>query len=395
MSTTGKFLLAAVLLVSVFGALSTGLATIVTYAPFGVSKSQRAVYEKKVSLIKRDETLRKNAQSMGLPQAVLPSTRYDFGLVDPHTTASHAFEIRNHGSGPLTVDVAETTCKCTVGSAKKGIIAPGETTSVTLTWNTGKKSEHYEQIARVVTNDPTREVIDLTVSGVVKTELFVPEKCVCPSGDTGEIIESTFCVYSQLHKEITVVNADSDLVGFDWEAAPISLDSQPSLAEHQPTSISQIKVRCLAQKPGSFRDELNLQLLVDGKTEVIEKSIQISGRVHAPISFHSPLLHSRDGLELGTLGNDRDHVFHMIVRQHFEGKRDLRVLDVSPEGLGVTIAPTNRLGDYRLTIRVPEGMPSTIFNLDQKKGFVQVGDPDNKEFSNWFPVIGAVVSNDE
>ncbi|EMB16143.1 DUF1573 domain-containing protein [Rhodopirellula europaea] len=395
MSITGKFLLVGILLASVLGGLSTGLATIVTYAPYGVSKAERADYEKKVSLIKREEALRQEAQSMGLPQAVLPSTRYDFGLVDPHTTASHAFEIWNHGAGPLTIDVAETTCKCTVGSAQKGTLAPGEKTSVTLTWNTGQKSEQYEQAARVITNDPTREVIDLTVTGVVKTELFVPAKGVFHSGDAGEVVESTLLIYSQQHDDIAVVSAESDLVGFDWESSVVPSDSQPSLSEQKPTVINQVRLRCRAQKPGRFQGEVKLHLLVNGESDVIEKSVELTGRVHAPISFHSPMLHSRDGLELGTLGNDQEHEFHLIVRKHFSEERALSVLDVSPKSLDVSIEPTSRSGDYRLTIRIPKGIPSTIFNLDQKRGYIQIGDPENEDFSNWFPLIGAVVANDE
>jgi hypothetical protein len=107
------------------------------------------------------------------------------------------------------------------------------------------------------------------------------------------------------------------------------------------------------------------------------------------------MLHSRDGLELGTLGNDQEHLFHLIVRKHFDEERALSVLDVRPESLDVSIEPTSRSGNYRLTIRIPKGMPSTIFNLDQKQGYVQIGDPNNEDYSNWFPLIGAVVENDE
>jgi hypothetical protein len=33
----------------------------------------------------------------------------------------------------------------------------------------------------------------------------------------------------------------------------------------------------------------------------------------------------------------------------------------------------------------------TIFNVPEKHGYVEVGDPDDELFSSWFPVKGAVV----
>ncbi|MCC9644132.1 DUF1573 domain-containing protein [Rhodopirellula sp. JC740] len=393
MSVTAKFLLAGVLLASVFGAMSTGLATIVSYAPFGVAPSQRADYEEQVALIKRRESLRRNSKEMGLPQAVVPALSYDFGLVDPHTTATHSFEIRNQGAGPLTLDVAETTCKCTVGNAASNVLLPGESTTIDLTWNTGKKAENYEQIARVVTNDPTRKVIDLSVTGVVKSKLFVPENGLFRTVDAGEQATATLFLHSQLHDEFAVVDVESDLPGLQWEAKQVSVSSQPSLNDRSPASVTELQLNCLAQRAGKFSGEVKVQVLLPGQAELSEHVVQLTGRVHAPISFHSPMLHSKEGLDLGTLANDADHEFHLVVRKHFSEDRELAVLNVEPKILEVSIEPSHQESDYRLTIRIPRGADSEIFNLDQKRGYIQVGDPSNQEFSNWFPVIGAVIAN--
>ena len=45
-----------------------------------------------------------------------------------------------------------------------------------------------------------------------------------------------------------------------------------------------------------------------------------------------------------------------------------------------------------LQLGIPQGTPTTVFNMPEKHGYVQVGDPaDKKHFSNWFPIHGAVV----
>ena len=49
-------------------------------------------------------------------------------------------------------------------------------------------------------------------------------------------------------------------------------------------------------------------------------------------------------------------------------------------------------GNYRLRLVIAQRSPTSIFNLPQQHGYVQVGDPsDIDNFSNWFPIHGAVV----
>ena len=80
-----------------------------------------------------------------------------------------------------------------------------------------------------------------------------------------------------------------------------------------------------------------------------------------------------------------------VMPKPFES-RSIDVLDIQPAELQATLTPMSTAGSYQLTITVPADCPRVIFNTDHKRGYVQVGDPQDKDYSNWFPLIGAVVT---
>lgn len=385
-----KSLIAIFASILVVGVASAGLSLVVDYKPFGVPDARREEYEQKIAAIRHNLDQASKQQHTAKPRAGVEQTHHDFGLLDPHTTASHGFQIRNEGDAPLTLNVAETTCKCTVGKVKQGVLLPGEATEITLTWNTGYQSESYQQTALVDTNDPNRSTIELTVAGTVRADLVVPEAVRLSTADPGQPAVGSFLVHSQLHEDLIIEDVVCELDGFDWEAEPIDPSAEISLADAEAKSAWKVRVRCVSTSPGRFATSLRLTVRGDGKS-LPEKTVQAVGKVHRVISFHSPDLHAKEGLRMGTLVNDQDHTFHLTVRQRSDSAKSLRVMDVRPEVLDVRLQPSRRDGDYRLTIRVPKGTPSTIFNLDTKQGYVQVGDPATPGLSNWLPLHGAIV----
>ena len=102
-------------------------------------------------------------------------TEYDFGVMARDEEQSHTFKVQNIGSGPLTLKVANTTCKCTVGSLERDSIAPQETADVTLTWETLSYDREFRQSATIETNDQTQREIVFTVTGQV-LQLALPDR---------------------------------------------------------------------------------------------------------------------------------------------------------------------------------------------------------------------------
>ncbi len=122
-----------------------------------------------------DEPIPKPAPFGPHPKAVAPETEYDFGSMPMYSKGHHSFVIKNEGEAPLEIVARkkETTCQCTVGKAGEKIIAPGGETTVELNWEIKSPSKQFRHTAKVRTNDPKNEVIELVISGIVDKDFYV------------------------------------------------------------------------------------------------------------------------------------------------------------------------------------------------------------------------------
>ncbi|QDT57983.1 hypothetical protein SV7mr_04720 [Stieleria bergensis] len=363
----------------------------VTYKPYGVSDYQRPKYEEALRRIRMRKEVASVVVEGKSPQAFMEATTHDFGRVDPHATMSHSFTVENKGEAPLTVELGQTSCKCTVGKlAGGGLLLPGESTEVTLTWNTGLQAERYRQTAQLITNDPQRKLIQLAVSGTVRAELVGPESFAFGTGDLGDMIGSRGVFYSQLWDDFEIVSVNGDTEGLDWYTEPVNV-SDAELAGTEAKSAWQLHLSRNISETGSFEGELTLVFQPSTGGELIEREVRFSGHSRKPISFVHPDLDSSSGLDIGTISQGAHHEYAILVRQRQELTRSLEVLDFEPKELKVSMESAGVDGVYRLVIQIPEDSPRLIFNRPDKRGYVQVGDPEDEKFQNWLPITGAVI----
>ncbi|NND98918.1 MAG: DUF1573 domain-containing protein, partial [Pirellulaceae bacterium] len=185
-----------------FGVASIGLTWSVSYKPYGVPDHLRQRYDQTIAELEQQQ---KQARAPGAkPRVRVAKTLHDFGMMDPHATAKYAFEVANIGESPLELHVTDSSCKCTIGKLLQPYVAPGETTQVTLTWNTGYQADEYQQTVLLSTNDPNRKTIELSVKGTVRSELVVPGAIAFAKSDLMKETSSEFYVYSQLWDEFVV-----------------------------------------------------------------------------------------------------------------------------------------------------------------------------------------------
>jgi hypothetical protein len=376
---------------AVFVGFTATIAYSVTYKPYGVSDSRRGEYEAAVSRINQRKQLAEDLAGESVPKAVVPERIHHFGMLDPHATASHAFTIGNAGESALKLSVRETSCKCTVGDLKQNMLLPGESTEVKLVWNTGYQADKYEQTATVVTNDPLQPTIDLKVTGEVRATFLAPESITFQKTDLGERATATMTVYSQLWEDFTIETvSSSDLPELEWVAEPADMRA-PRLAAETPRSAWDIRLSVLAEDYGDYEGSLKLVVQPTSGDDPVTNEISCKGYVRSPITFYSPKIHRSEGLDLGTMVAGQEYVEYLTVRVRGDKSRRVEVLDSKPDQLKTTLLPTKNEGVYRLAIRVPKDCEMVTFNSDSRHGYVQVGDPENPNFSHWFPVYGAVV----
>jgi hypothetical protein len=263
-----------------------------------------------------------------------------------------------------------------------------------LTWNTGYNAESYEQTATIRTSDPVREIITLSVRGQVRAEFVAPESIVFEKADLGEVTQAKFVVFSQTWDTFEITELDCDVQGFEWYAEPVAV-TDARLADKQAKSAWEVRIHAALLKYGQFKGTATLKVRPAGGQEEVTRQLACAGKVRAPINFYSPDIHPSEGLDMGTMVAGKEHQFHLVVRARSNEQREIDVLDVKPDQLHASIKPLSTAGSYRLTLTIPPDCPRVVFHTHQKHGDVQVGDVNDKNFSNWFPVMGAVVKLDE
>jgi hypothetical protein len=107
--------------------------------------------------------------SGGTPQAAVSPASYDFGQIglDPVTST---FTVNNPGNGPLQIENVTTSCGCTTAQISNQTIAPGQSASLTVTFDPQAHAGATGQFVRYVylrTNDPTSPEVEVEIRAEV------------------------------------------------------------------------------------------------------------------------------------------------------------------------------------------------------------------------------------
>ena len=91
-------------------------------------------------------------------------TSYDFGQIEQHKPVTAEFSFENKSQKPIKIVSAKGSCGCTVPKYSKEEILPGESGSITATYNAAKVGLFKKSIS-LQTN--TEESFTLYISGEV------------------------------------------------------------------------------------------------------------------------------------------------------------------------------------------------------------------------------------
>lgn len=87
------------------------------------------------------------------------TTQYNMGTFKEGEKAVHVFEFTNTGNANLVIKDIRTTCSCTASEWPKESIAPGETSSITVTFDTHGKNGTYDKGVNIHHNGGTTNLI--------------------------------------------------------------------------------------------------------------------------------------------------------------------------------------------------------------------------------------------
>ncbi len=92
------------------------------------------------------------------PKLELSSKDYDFGFVPQHAKVSHTFMLKSVGDDTLKIVQVVPGCGCTKAPLEKSEIAPGDSATLEIIFNTGRYNGRVKKHPRIVTNEQQNRV---------------------------------------------------------------------------------------------------------------------------------------------------------------------------------------------------------------------------------------------
>lgn len=91
---------------------------------------------------------------------------HDFGNIPHNKPASYSFQFSNTGDAPIIINEVKPSCGCSVAEFTKTPIKPGDTGSVTVTYNAAAKGPFTKQFT--IKSNTKTPIKTLTIKGNVE-----------------------------------------------------------------------------------------------------------------------------------------------------------------------------------------------------------------------------------
>jgi hypothetical protein len=295
------------------------------------------------------------------PRVQIDEPHFHFGTMERGRTRSHRFEVKNVGTAPLTLQVGQTSCKCTLGEVTGDAIPPGGTTHVELEWSAKSESGPFRQTATIITNDPLKSRVELSIEGeVVAARGVEPSEFVFDKVTSGESKSVDVYVMSLVQEELEVRGAElSDEAtreNFDVKIEGVERELLPN-----PNAKDGVKVTLTVKGDlpiGRFDQWLTLDTnLQDGE----KVDIPVIGRVVGDVGVYGVAWNEEAGaVALGKVKGSEGgrEKLNVVVRGAGANDVKLKVESVDPPELKVNIGEPKRLSDVLMHVPVEVEVPA-------------------------------------
>lgn len=298
------------------------------------------------------------------PKAHVDQTHYDFGTMDYALKGHHEFHLHNAGMAPLVIGKGSATCSCLLADLAAGQLAPGESTQVTLEWQSKGKTGPYYQSATILTNDPEKPRIALSVSGRMLAALeVIPKEITFNDLSTADRAGGTARVYNFRPESLDFTGFDlldpATADRFDVRWRPLTEAEVKSQADAR--SGYEVSVSSKSALPlGAIRQTIRLKTSLKDHPTI---ELPILGMVHSDIALFGRGWNNEDNvLEVGAVtGEGAKRSLILVARGAHRKDVRFEIVSVTPKFLEVELAPTMEMGTARrtpLSIRIPPGTPA-------------------------------------
>ena len=307
------------------------------------------------------------ADSQPSPKVVVEKDTYDFGSMDANTSDEHAFVFKNQGAGPLQLTKGETTCKCTVAKLDEGEIPPGGSSKVVIGWKALGMTSDFRHSATIVTNDPSRPRVTLTITGRITSIVrAVPSNLVFSRLSAGEETTATVRLYGYAsEKNLEVKGCQFEETGSAkyFSAALRALTADELKGELDAKSGVEARIAVKPGLPvGPFRQKISISTNLKDAPTV---EVPIEGDIVSEISVTGREFDPEKGvLMLGTVRSSQgaERTVRIFVRGPYCKDVKFEPEEVVPSLLHVRIGKTTEMSSGTVTltpviIEIPKGSP--------------------------------------
>jgi hypothetical protein len=295
-------------------------------------------------------------------EAIADADEFNFGRKDVSEDGRHEFTITNRGDRKLTLNMGTTSCRCTVSSIEKNVLAPGESTKIPVTWKSKRHAGPFSQSVTILTSDPDRPEVVFKIKGDFYRTVYADPDELTFNQITGTepVVREARILTSLPDQPLKITK--QELLNLS-QAQFFGIESEPLPTEKLPKdngAKSGILVR-VTVKPGLPLG--GFQQTIDLTTNLGDEPVKLHlfGSV-GEVTFVGPGWSSETNvLEIGTLDGRSTTLrkLKIIVRGTNAEKMRFKVARVEPDFMKVTLGETkvDESGSpsvTELTIEIPD-----------------------------------------
>jgi hypothetical protein len=267
--------------------------------------------------------------------------RYDFGKVFEKERYEYRFVVENRGDGGLEIKNVIPACGCTVPEYDS-FIEPGGSGEIVLYLDGHQVSGRFEKSATVVSNDPRRPSLQLTIAGeeVEYVQVSPPER-IALVGEYGETVvkeAKVWCNETDIDFRIeSVTSTLGDRLTVDFEAAEdgrwvVRMKKNPEMPAESANGV----VTVHSNSGGMPERLIQVQVIAKGTITKQPQMVNygrvafgLTGKDGAPVKRTVSLLKGSGAFEITDIEIDSDR-FEAKVERLDSGRYNVNVIFTPP-----------------------------------------------------------------
>lgn len=201
----------------------------------------------------------------------------DFGTVDEGSVLTYTFFFRNTGSDTLDV-IVRSTCGCTAALLSDKNVPPGGIGKVRMEFKTQDRKGATSQSINVRTNDPTNQMLTLTMTAIVRGSVkVIPDRLWLDDVLSG----------AKVNREVLVVDSGDDILTVDKVRVPkgITVSVLPPRKDKSGLRVIPISLSVSVDSLGLFEKVITI---CTNDTRRKEIPLIISGTIQAKVKALPP-----------------------------------------------------------------------------------------------------------